>query len=94
MAGNGLEQRQSVVSKVVAIVRSFGPHPTRVIGLKLERLKIAVVKSTNHFRAGFDPVAKHIFYVKGPGAITGEFERIPYRHRPLNYWPRVADPFA
>jgi microcystin degradation protein MlrC len=75
-------------------VQGYSPEVFTGIGLKLDRLKIAVIKSTNHFRAGFDPVAKHIFYVKGPGAITGEFERIPYQRRNLNYWPRVANPFA
>ena len=38
--------------------------------------------------------AVYVFYVKGPGAITGEFERIPYQRRNLNYWPHGCQPLC
>ena len=38
--------------------------------------------------------AVYVFYVKGPGAITGEFERIPYQRRNPTTGPAVANPFA
>ena len=37
-----------------------------------------VVKSMNHFRAGFEPIAKAILYVAAPGAIDFDYRRIPY----------------
>lgn len=39
--------------------------------------KIIVVKSSNHFRAGFEPIASEIFYVGAPGALQPRFEDLP-----------------
>jgi microcystin degradation protein MlrC len=62
------------------------------LGLTLEDKKIVVVKSTQHFYGAFAPIAKAIVYVETPGALTSDFEHIPYRKRALDYWPRMADP--
>jgi microcystin degradation protein MlrC len=53
-----------------------------------------VVKSTQHFYAGFAPIAKQVRYVTAPGAIGPDFANIPFTKRTIPYWPRVADPFA
>ena len=56
--------------------------------------KIVVVKSTQHFHAGFAPIAKEILYVAAPGAIAPDFAAIPYTKLAKPYWPRVEDPWA
>ncbi len=74
--------------------QAFSPDLFSNMGLRLADLRIAVVKSTAHFRAGFAPVASEILTTVGPGALFEDFTAIPYETRDLNYWPRVADPFA
>jgi microcystin degradation protein MlrC len=53
-----------------------------------------VVKSTQHFQAGFAPIAAEIRYVATAGAIAPDFAAIAYTKRDGRYWPRVEDPFA
>ena len=52
-----------------------------------------VVKSTQHFYAGFAPIAARIEYISGPGAIPPDFATIPYQKFTDAYWPKVDDPF-
>jgi microcystin degradation protein MlrC len=51
-----------------------------------------VVKSTNHFRAGFDAIAAETLYVDTPGAIRSDFANIPYERFKSPYWPKVEAP--
>ena len=39
-----------------------------------------MVKSTQHFYAGFDPIAAEVIYVAAPGAIPPDFANIPYEN--------------
>ena len=64
------------------------------LGVDLTQKNIIVVKSTHHFYADFSPLADKILYVSTPGILRSDFENIPYRHRDLDYWPRVSNPFA
>lgn len=72
----------------------FQPDAFTGLGIDLSGLDLIVVKSTQHFHAGFAPLASAIYYVSTPGAIAPEFDTIPYRTRPLDYWPRLADPLG
>ena len=74
--------------------QAFSPDLFTNIGVPLGRMRIAVVKSTAHFRAGFAPIASLIVTTVGPGALLEDYGAIPYQRRDLNYWPRVEDPFA
>jgi microcystin degradation protein MlrC len=74
--------------------QAFSPDLFTNLGLDLAAMRIAVVKSTAHFRAGFAPIAAEILTTVGPGALLEDFAAIPYQKRNLNYWPRVEDPFA
>jgi microcystin degradation protein MlrC len=57
--------------------------------------KILVVKSTNHFHAGFAPISSEVLYSAGAGALQGDVTAIPYtRVATHRYWPFVDDPFA
>jgi len=64
------------------------------LGISLDKKKLIVVKSAQHFHTGFAPMAKAVFYVASPGAVQTDFARLPYCVRDVNYWPRVADPHA
>jgi microcystin degradation protein MlrC len=74
--------------------QAFSPELFTNLGLPLREMRIAVVKSTAHFRAGFAPIAAQILTTIGPGALLEDFAAIPYEKRDPTYWPRVADPFA
>ena len=84
------------VDLVLNTVRTQVFHPdifTRP-GIDLAKKKVVIVKSTQHFYAGFEPVASEILYVNSAGAIPAEFADIAYTKRDGNYWPRVEDPWA
>lgn len=84
------------VQIVLASQRSqvFQPNAFTGLGIDLTKADLVVVKSTQHFHAGFAPIAAAILYVATPGAIAPAFADIPYRTRSLDYWPRVADPLG
>ena len=69
-------------------------HPTAftALGLDPTTLRSIVVKSTNHFRAGFDAIATDTVYVDSPGAIRSDFAAIPYQRFTSPYWPKVENP--
>ena len=79
---------------VLVSVRSqvFSPYVFTGLGIALESKRLIVVKSTQHFHAQFAPLARQIFYVSTPGAISMDFAALPYKVRDLDYWPRVPDP--
>jgi microcystin degradation protein MlrC len=64
------------------------------LGIDLASKRAIVVKSTHHFYNQFAPIAQEVLYVDTPGLLRGDFENIPYERRDLNYWPRVANPWA
>ena len=72
----------------------FHPDAFTAVGLDPADKKIVVVKSTQHFHAGFAPIAAEILYVAAPGAIPPDFAAIPYTKLAKPYWPRVENPWA
>jgi microcystin degradation protein MlrC len=56
----------------------FSPTAFTAVGIDPAAKRYVVVKSMNHFRAGFEPIAKAILYVAAPGAIDFDYRRIPY----------------
>jgi microcystin degradation protein MlrC len=72
----------------------FAPDGFTRLGIEPSQKRIVVVKSTNHFYAGFAPIAAEILYVSAPTAMPSNFATIPYRKFNRPYWPRVADPFG
>jgi len=51
----------------------------RQVGIEPSEMKILVLKSTNHYRADFQPIASEIMVVTAPGAILENLPEIPYR---------------
>jgi len=72
----------------------FNPDGFTQLGLDPTAKKIVIVKSTQHFYAGFAPIASEVIYVSCPGAIPPDFATIPYAKFTDPYWPKVEDPFA
>ena len=71
----------------------FHPDGFAQFGIDLAMQQVVVVKSSQHFYAGFAPLAKKIIYVATPGAINPDFASIKYTKREIPFWPNVADPF-
>ncbi|MBT5265757.1 MAG: M81 family metallopeptidase, partial [Rhodospirillaceae bacterium] len=72
----------------------FHPDAFTQLGLDPAERNIVVVKSTQHFYAGFAPLARKVLYVAAPGAIPPDFAAIPFENFTDPYWPRVANPFG
>lgn len=90
--GDVVAIRMGAVTVLLSSLRcqAFGPALFEDLGVPLSGLKLVAVKSTQHFRAGFDPFAARTLYVDTPGALTMDFAHIPYRHAPPDLWPRAG----
>ena len=92
--GNGVWLEADGVHMILSDKRTQAFHPSAFedLGLRLGSLKTVVVKSSQHFYAGFAPVASEVIYIAGPGAITPDYANIPFTKRDGNFWPKVAHP--
>ncbi|MCD4671315.1 MAG: M81 family metallopeptidase, partial [Anaerolineaceae bacterium] len=50
----------------------------RVVGVEPKEMKILALKSANHYRADFGPIASQIINVESPSAIIEDPSKIPY----------------
>ncbi|WP_454805398.1 M81 family metallopeptidase [Paraburkholderia fungorum] len=64
------------------------------LGINLDRKRIIVVKSSNHYQTGFRPGSDALWHVNSPGALPSDFSTLPYTKRDMNYYPRSPDPWA
>lgn len=62
--------------RVQAIDRSY----FRQVGIEPGDIKILALKSTNHYRADFEPIASHILSISAPGAMVEDLSGVPYRN--------------
>jgi microcystin degradation protein MlrC len=74
--------------KVILITyrwQTLDPEMIRFVGIDPLREKILVVKSTIHYRAAFEPIAREIIEVDAPGLSSSNLARFPYRRvrRPI-----------
>jgi microcystin degradation protein MlrC len=67
--------------------QAFDPALFTDHGIALDRKRLVVVKSMQHFHAGFAPIARTVLWVNGPGALSQDFARLPYRRVPRPIWP-------
>jgi len=56
-------------------------------GIDVTRYKIVGLKSSQHFRAGFEPLAAHILTADSPGLTTLDLTSFPYRRVNRPVWP-------
>lgn len=59
----------------------------RLHGIDVTRYKLVALKSANHFRAGFDPLAKAIVTADGPGLSARDVRLWPYQNLRRPLWP-------
>jgi microcystin degradation protein MlrC len=67
--------------------QAFGPELFENVGIDPRSRRIVVVKSTQHFHAGFGPFAADVLYVGGPGSLERDLSRLPYRKIVRPKWP-------
>ncbi len=70
----------------------FHPDAFTGLGCRLDGKRIVVVKSSQHFHAGFAPIAREIRYCAAEVGMLRDFAAIPYRNMTRPYWPKVEDP--
>ena len=56
-------------------------------GIDVLRYKIVALKSSNHFRAGFEPIVSEIIRVDTPGLVSADLFSYPYRRCSRPIWP-------
>jgi microcystin degradation protein MlrC len=59
-------------------------------GVDLQAMRLIIVKSSQHFYASYSQVGRHVIYVETPGAITTDYNALPYTKRKLPKWPFKA----
>jgi microcystin degradation protein MlrC len=74
--------------------QTFNPDAFTQLGIDLAAKKAVIVKSSQHFHAGFAPIASEVIYLATPGAITPDFANIPFERVAVPFWPKVEDPWA
>jgi microcystin degradation protein MlrC len=52
----------------------------KVLGIEPTEMQILVLKSSNHYRADFEPIAGEIIPVDAPGAFTEDARKTPYQN--------------
>lgn len=56
-------------------------------GIDPRRKRYVLIKSRQHFRAGFEPVARHIVMCDGDGCTSSDLKLFTYRNRPRPLYP-------
>jgi microcystin degradation protein MlrC len=80
--GKMAQLRCGGVRIVVSSVRTqaYDRQMFEVVGIRLKEMKIVVVKSANHFRADFEPIAGEIFVFQAHGAGIENPEQAQYKY--------------
>lgn len=60
-------------------------------GLAPAEARYVLIKSRQHFRAGFEPLARHILMVAGPGVCSSDYAQFPFRHLRRPIYPLDQD---
>lgn len=60
-------------------------------GLDPARAHYVLLKSRQHFRAGFEPIARHIVMVAGPGVCISDYAKLPFKRIPRPLYPLDVD---
>jgi len=73
--------------------QTFEPDIFSNLGIDPRSKDMLLVKSTNHFHAGFEPVAAEIIYIDAGAPYPSNPKTTNYRKLARNIWPRVENPF-
>jgi microcystin degradation protein MlrC len=74
--------------------QTFEPDIFSNLGIDPLRKDLLLVKSTNHFFAGFAPIAAEIVYIDAGAPYPSNPRLTDYRKLSRAIWPRVDDPHA
>jgi microcystin degradation protein MlrC len=72
--------------------QGFGPDLFGNCGIDPQTRRVLVVKSTNHFHAGFAPIAADVLYVDSQGPIPRDMRQVPYKRVRRPIWPLDENP--
>lgn len=73
--------------------QTFHPDGYSQFGIDLGAYRIIVVKSAQHFHAGFSRISNDILYVVGPGTVSPDFKQLKFTKAGRPLWPQVDDPW-
>ncbi|HUK08595.1 MAG TPA: M81 family metallopeptidase [Stellaceae bacterium] len=71
--------------------QGFNPDLFTNLGIDPSKKRMIVVKSTNHFHAGFAPIATDVLYIDTGGPIPRDFRAVPYTRVRRPIWPLDED---
>ncbi|MYN11817.1 ABC transporter substrate-binding protein [Pusillimonas sp. TS35] len=74
--------------------RAQEPYDTGVFthaGVDPAACKYVLLKSRQHFRAGFGPFARHVVLVSGPGVCSSDYSLFPFQHLARPIYPLDAE---
>ncbi|GGA49578.1 M81 family metallopeptidase [Pelagibacterium lentulum] len=74
--------------------QTYEPDIFTNMGVNFAEKDILLIKSTNHFFAGFDPVSSEIIYIEAPSTYPVDPTKTDYKKMQRNIWPRVSDPLG
>ncbi len=80
--------------EVVVSSLPFEPFDTGCFthaGIDPSQKKFVLIKSRQHFRAGFEPIAKEIVLVAGPGVCSSDYDQFPFRNVQRPIYPLDRD---
>lgn len=60
-------------------------------GIDPARKRYILIKSRQHFRAGFEPIVKHIVMVAGPGVCTSDYDLLNFKKLTRPIYPLDPD---
>jgi microcystin degradation protein MlrC len=68
-----------LVAVVSGKAQLFDREMLRCVGITPEAMKLIVLKSSNHFRADFQPIASHVLVAKASGPMAADPADLPWR---------------
>ncbi|WP_108482231.1 M81 family metallopeptidase [Oceaniglobus ichthyenteri] len=60
-------------------------------GIDPTKKRFVLIKSRQHFRAGFEPIARHIVLVAGPGVCSSDYSAFPFQKLTRPIYPLDQD---
>jgi microcystin degradation protein MlrC len=63
----------------------------RHAGIEPTAKRYLLIKSRQHFRAGFEPIAKHVVLLSGPGVTSSDYSLFDFRAVPRPLYPFDPD---
>ncbi|MGO4852245.1 M81 family metallopeptidase [Phaeovulum sp. W22_SRMD_FR3] len=74
--------------------QTYEPDIFTNLGIDFASKDVLLIKSTNHFYAGFEPIAAEVVYIAAPTCYPTDPARSDYRFARQGIWPREPDPLG